>query len=203
MTNAAFNWKIEFKKALIPAIIAALLSFSFWAIQNTLQINEKEKDYKIKLFEAQVSLLQDYRAAVIDRLELTILENERVGNYGRSSTDYYALQDELKALSPSLYEKASKIEDIQNRLISNFILMENLLNAKSVEAIHDFKQEVMNLSFFEHLDIYEAYKLSTNPNYIPDPQKVDYHIHEIKQAISNHYNTHLEKLLKTTSSDIF
>ncbi|WP_165867285.1 hypothetical protein [Paenibacillus pinisoli] len=47
MTNAASNWKTEFKKTLIPAIIAALLSFTFWAIQNALQMNEKEKDYKI------------------------------------------------------------------------------------------------------------------------------------------------------------
>ncbi|RJE86695.1 hypothetical protein D3P07_16015 [Paenibacillus sp. 1011MAR3C5] len=203
MTNPAFNWKVEFKKALIPAIIAALLSFSFWAIQNTLQTNEKERDYKIKLFEAQVSLLQDYRAAVIDRLELKILENERMGSYGQSSTDYFALQDELKSLSPALYEKAARLDDIQNRLLSNFILMENLMNAKSSEAIQNFKRDVMHLTFSDHLAIYEAYKLANNPSYIPGEQKIDYHIQEIKQAIADHYNSHLEKLLKTTSSDIF
>ncbi|MFF2888012.1 hypothetical protein [Paenibacillus sp. NPDC057967] len=203
MTNTPFNWKIEFKKALIPAMIAAILSFAFWGIQTTLQSNEKERDYKIKLFEAQVSLLQDYRAATIDRLELNILENERMGGYGHSSKDYYALQEELKSLSPVLYEKAAKTEDIQNRLISNFILMENLMNAKSVDAIHDFKRDVMQLTFSDHLNIYEAYKMANLPGYVPDEQKVDYHIQEIKQAIADHYNSHLEKLLKATSSDIF
>ncbi|RJX40918.1 hypothetical protein D3P09_02550 [Paenibacillus pinisoli] len=77
------------------------------------------------------------------------------------------------------------------------------MNANTVEAIHNFKQEVINLSFSDHLDIYEAYKMSSKPNYMPDSQKVYYQLHEIKQAISNHYNTHLEKLLKTTSTIIF
>ncbi|AIG27442.1 hypothetical protein EGH10_20835 [Brevibacillus laterosporus] len=197
------NIILELKKAILPVILTSLFGLGVWLIQNTLQTKGKELEYKIALFKELTQLFLDYRTAIVVKLEYTVIKNERIEQFDLSSEDYFKLQEKLKQLAPSLFEKQQKFDEIHNKLLTTLVLAEQIFGPRIGQDIIIFREKVIMLNFNDHIQIYEDFKQILDPNFILQKDKIDYEIIEFKLAVIEYYNRYQDVIIKNIQKEIF